>query len=65
VAFCAPSGTAIEAAIGPDENGRVRRERNEVIRRTRNEVKRIALVVGMMEMFGDYLLSDERKTWRI
>lgn len=45
VAFCAPSGTVMEAAIGPDEN---RREKNEVINRTRTEVNRMALVVGMV-----------------
>jgi len=39
----------MEAAIGPVENGRVRRERNEVIRMTRIEVKKIAVVEGIVE----------------
>jgi hypothetical protein len=55
VAFWAPSGRVIEAAIGADENGRVRREKNEVIRRTRDEAKRMDLVVGMVELVAEYL----------
>lgn len=59
VAFCAPSGIVIEAAIGPDENGRVRRDKNEVMSRTRTEVNRMALVVGMVRSLADVgLLSD-------
>jgi hypothetical protein len=46
----------MEAAIGPDENGRVKRENKEIIRRTRNEVNRIALVVGIVELVRDSLM---------
>jgi hypothetical protein len=46
----------MEAAIDPDENGRVKRDNKEVIKRTRNEVKRIALVVGIVELVKCSLL---------
>lgn len=35
--------------MGPDENGRVRREKSEVISKTKTEVSRMALVVGIVE----------------
>lgn len=62
VAFCAPSGTVMEAAIGPDEN---RREKNEVINRTRTEVTRMALGVGMVNSFVGCLLCGEGRSQKV
>lgn len=48
----------MDAAIGPDEKGRVRREKNEVIRRNNSEAKRIARVVGILTVVVNRLLCD-------